>query len=209
MAVAANATPQLPTESPWTDVVLHSDDLRLSTGSSGSGRSGLFGPDLEMLSDPLVRRARLDEGLYIASVWLDARGASSAIPAPVHSDDDVRRWFVEEVLPTQEVWVAEVDGFVVGLLAFDAGWVTQLYVDPTRQRQGLGSALLEQAKQRSPEGLDLWTFETNVASHRFYERHGFVVVESTDGRDNEEQVPDRRYRWQRSEWRAFQGASRG
>ena len=149
-----------------------------------------------MLSDPLVRRARLDESLQVASVWLAARRAAfPAIPAPSHSDDDVARWFAEEVLPSQEVWVAEADGCIVGVLVVDAGWVTQLYVGPSHQRQGLGSALLERAKERSAEGVDLWTFETNVGSHRFYERHGFVLVESTDGRDNEEQAPDRRYRW--------------
>lgn len=160
--------------------------------------SGAGGADLQMLSDLRLRRARLDEGLQVASVWLVARRAAfPAIPAPVHSDDDVHRWFAVEVLPTQEVWVAEVDRRIVGVLVLDAGWVTQLYVDPSRQRQGLGSALLERAQARSAEGLDLWTFETNAASHRFYERHGFVLVESTDGRDNEEQAPDRRYRWSR------------
>lgn len=151
-----------------------------------------------MLVDPQVRRVRLDEGLQVASVWLAARRAAfPAIPAPAHSDDDVRRWFVEEVLPEREVWVAEADGFVVGLLVLDVGWVTQLYVDPSYQRQGLGSALLERAKEQSPDGLDLWTFEMNVGSHHFYERHGFVLVELTDGRDNEEHAPDRRYRWPR------------
>ena len=151
-----------------------------------------------MLTRPLVRRARPDEGLQVASVWLAARHAAvPAIPEPAHPDDDVRRWFADEVLPAQPVWVAEVDECVVGLLVVDVGWITQLYVVPSYQRHGLGSTLLERAKQWSPEGLDLWTFETNVDSHRFYERHGFVLVESTDGRGNEEQAPDRRYRWPR------------
>jgi GNAT superfamily N-acetyltransferase len=151
-----------------------------------------------MLIDPVVRRARLDKGPQVASVWLAARRAAfPAIPAPVHSDDDVRRWFVEEILPAREVWVAEADGCVAGLLVLDVEWVTQLYVDPSHQRLGLESALLERAKEQSPGGLDLWTFEMNIGSHHFYERHGFVLVELTDGRDNEEQAPDRRYRWSR------------
>lgn len=45
--------------------------------------------------------------------------------------------------------------------------------------------------------VDLWTFEINVGSHHFWERHGFVLVELTDGRDNEEYAPDHRYRWPR------------
>jgi ribosomal protein S18 acetylase RimI-like enzyme len=140
----------------------------------------------------------VDEGQQIASVWLASRRASfPAIPAPVHADDDVRRWMCDEVLPTQEVWVAEVDGRIAGMLVLPVGgrWVDQLYVDPEHQRRGVGRALLDRAKSQSPDGLDLWTFETNAGARRFYERHGFVLVESSDGRSNEERVPDCRYRW--------------
>lgn len=146
-----------------------------------------------------MRPARLEEGPQVATVWLAARRAAvPAIPAPVHADDDVRRWICEQVLPTQEVWVAEVDGLVAGLLVLAGGWVSHLYVDPAHQRKGLGSALLERAKVRSPDGLDLWTFETNVAAHHFYERHGFTLVESTEGHANMEHEPDRRYRWSKT-----------
>ena len=92
-------------------------------------------------------------------------------------------------------WVAEADRAVVGMLVVDDGCVAQLYVDPSCQRRGVGGMLLERAKLRSPEGLYLWTFESNAESHRFYERHGFVLVESTDGGGNEERSPDCRYRW--------------
>jgi len=34
-------------------------------------------------------------------------------------------------------------------------------------------------------------------ARRFYERHGFRAIHLTDGRDNEEKMPDVRYRWQR------------
>ena len=50
------------------------------------------------------------------------------------------------------------------------------------------------AESEAGGSLDLWTFESNVGAQRFYERAGFVVVDRTDG-DNEEQAPDRRYRW--------------
>jgi ribosomal protein S18 acetylase RimI-like enzyme len=60
---------------------------------------------------------------------------------------------------------------------------------------GLGSRLVELAKSRSPEGLQLWTFVSNVAAQRFYQRHGFVVAETTDGWGNEEKEPDMRLVW--------------
>jgi len=65
----------------------------------------------------------------------------------------------------------------------------------TWRGRGLGDRFVALAKQRRPDGLELWTFQVNGPARRFYERHGFVAVERTDGRDNEEQEPDIRYVW--------------
>lgn len=142
-----------------------------------------------------IRRAGPDEALEIAEVWLRSRlAAVPAIPPPVHADDEVRAWFAEVVLPTREVWVAEESGDVVAVLVIDGQWVDQLYVDPSHTGAGVGTKLLDVAKVRRPDGLELWTFASNVGARRFYERHGFVATDSTDG-DNEEGAPDVRYSW--------------
>jgi hypothetical protein len=41
----------------------------------------------------------------------------------------------------------------------------------------------------------LWTFQVNGPARRFYERHGFIAVERTDGHGNEEREPDIGYIW--------------
>ncbi|MCY7298820.1 MAG: GNAT family N-acetyltransferase, partial [Ilumatobacteraceae bacterium] len=61
--------------------------------------------------------------------------------------------------------------------------------------RGLGDKLMKLAKERSPEGLQLWTFQVNEPARRFYERHGFVVEQLTDGAGNEERAPDIRFVW--------------
>jgi ribosomal protein S18 acetylase RimI-like enzyme len=61
--------------------------------------------------------------------------------------------------------------------------------------RGLGSRLVELAKARRPTGLQLWTFTANIRAQRFYERHGFVLAETTSGSGNEEQAPDSRFVW--------------
>ena len=74
------------------------------------------------------------------------------------------------------------------------GWVEQLYLRGPWTGRGIGSRLIALAKARSPAGLQLWTFQVNAGARRFYERHGFVAAEMTDG-DNQEGQPDVRYAW--------------
>lgn len=142
------------------------------------------------------RRAKRDDARAVATVWLRSRRASiPAIPAPVHSDEDVHEFFATVVLPERETWVIDDDrGEIVALLVLEPGWIDQLYVDPRHTGRGLGSRLLDVAKAVYSDGLDLWTFTANTRARRFYERHGFVAIGSTEGH-NEEGAPDVRYHW--------------
>jgi GNAT superfamily N-acetyltransferase len=143
----------------------------------------------------ILRQATSGEASAAADLWLRSRYASvPAIPRPVHSDEDVHRWFVSVVLPSREVWVAEADEHLVALVVLDGDWIDQLYVDPKWFGRGLGSQLVNLAKELRPSGLHLWTFQSNERARQFYERHGFQQQEMTDG-ENEEGVPDVRYRW--------------
>ena len=75
------------------------------------------------------------------------------IPAPVHSDDEVRAWFASHVVGETELWIAEdPGGELAGILVLDGPWVDQLYVDPTMTGRGIGTALLNLAK-REPTGV--------------------------------------------------------
>ena len=100
-----------------------------------------------------------------------------------------------------DVWLAEEDGRALGFLALRRsrtdGWETleKLYVDPTDQGRGVGTALLDQAKALRPDGLHLWVFQKNEGARRFYERHGFRLVKLTDWSGNMEREPDALYTW--------------
>jgi len=93
-----------------------------------------------------------------------------------------------------EVWGAAVDE-TIGIIAFRDGWVDQLYVLPEHQGRGVGDTLLQLAKAAFPS-LQLWTFQKNILTRRFYEKRGFVAIQETNGLDNEEHEPDVLYRWQ-------------
>ena len=142
-----------------------------------------------------VRRAITSDAEALADLYLRALKAARAYIPTVHTDDEVRWFIVERVIPRMETWVAaDSDGELVGMLALDGALVEQLYVEPTLTRRGIGAELLELAKRERPAGLRLWTFEANLGARRFYERHDFSVRDRTDG-DNEQGVPDVLYVW--------------
>ena len=143
----------------------------------------------------LLRRAGAQEALAIAGVWLRSRAAAvPEIPRPVHTDDEVRAWFQNVVLPEREVWVADDGQCIVAVLVLEDEWIDQLYVEPGHTGRGIGGQLLAIAKRQRPSALRLWTFQANVSARRFYEHHGFVATDATIG-DNEEGAPDVRYEW--------------
>ena len=141
-----------------------------------------------------LRRARLDEADELAELMFVVRQHNvGAIPPSVHPLDDMRRWMRDVAFTAYEIWVADDGDRLVGFLALSRpDWLEHLYVHPASTGQGLGSRFVELAKQELGGAVQLWTFQSNVGAHRFYERHGFVPVEWTDG-DNEEQAPDVRY----------------
>ena len=141
-----------------------------------------------------IRRATPDDAGSAADVFLASFHATYDFPL-AHTDDEVRGWIRDELVPKHEVWVALDGGRVVALMAMATGTLDQLYVAPDRLGEGIGRRLLDLAKERSPEELTLYTFQVNDRARRFYERNGFVVAELGDGSGNEEGQPDVRYVW--------------
>ncbi|KES04140.1 histone acetyltransferase [Streptomyces toyocaensis] len=143
-----------------------------------------------------VCRALPPDAEAAAGVWL--RSFAAALPSVVRprSDEEVREYFRHVLVPLRETWVARTaDDGVIGVLVLDGEELEQLYLDPAWRGRGVGDRFVALAKERSPGGLSLWTFQVNTPAHRFYARHGFTAVEWTDGSGNEEREPDVRYVW--------------
>jgi ribosomal protein S18 acetylase RimI-like enzyme len=140
----------------------------------------------------VIRRAEPHDRDEVGRVFVSARDRMTYLPRiPDEDRPRLGGWIVER----HEVWVAEEDARVVGFVGLGTGWLDHIYVEPEAQGRGLGTALLDHAKRERPEGLQLWVFQKNEGARRLYERHGFRVVELTDGAGNMEREPDARYEW--------------
>lgn len=152
--------------------------------------------------DDAIRTASEADALAVAELWLRSRRAAEGVPAPAHSDDAVRSWFQDVVVPAGGLWVATRGTALTAMMVLEAEWIEQLYVAPEAWRQGHGSRLLRFA-QSSRNELLLWTFAANAPARAFYERHSFQASGPVSS-DNEERQPAVLYRWARSTCRRSQ-----
>jgi ribosomal protein S18 acetylase RimI-like enzyme len=146
------------------------------------------------MDETMLRELELEDMDRAAAVCRASFDHALPLLAGLHTPEEDRRFFRERVFTSCRVWGYFDDNELAGVIAFREGWIDQLYVRPSSQRRGIGTALLRLAQNQSAS-LSLWTFQRNEAARRFYEKHAFMLVEETDGGSNEEKEPDAMYRW--------------
>lgn len=99
-------------------------------------------------------------------------------------DDEIRAvWAGALSDPEIEVYLAESDGVAAGSVSVGDEYLRTLYVRPSHQGRGIGSALhdlaLERLRARGVQRAKLWTLEHNHSGRRFYERRGWQLTSET------------------------------
>jgi N-acetylglutamate synthase-like GNAT family acetyltransferase len=127
-----------------------------------------------------LRPARADDAGRIAELL-------GQLGYPASPEEAARRLQVMADSDADEVWVAERENTVVGLVAIhisaaleydgDVAKVGAIVVDEAARRQGVGEQLMalaeREARGRGCVLLFLTTAERRVEAHRFYRRLGF------------------------------------
>ena len=72
-----------------------------------------------------------------------------------------------------KIWVYD-DGIVKGMIHLEGKEIAELYVDYFFWKEGIGSKLVEFAKEKF-DVKSVWTLEKNGDAIRFYEAHGFKL----------------------------------
>lgn len=121
-----------------------------------------------------------------AQPWLEERMG--------HTPQDDIEFFSGHIAAANRIWVAIEHTALVGFLAIDGGHVNYLYVDPPAQNRGIGTLLLDRARDLSPTGLTLFTHQRNTNARAFYERRGFRAV-AFGVSPAPESEPDVKYEW--------------
>ena len=105
-------------------------------------------------------------------------------------------YFRAHIMQENQVWVVEMDRRPVAFMAIRRDFIDHLYVHPDHQQRGIGKALLEHARQVSPEHLWLYTLQVNTGARTFYEKNGFTA-EKFGMSPPPESEPDVQYHWRK------------
>ncbi len=87
------------------------------------------------------------------------------------------RRFRDDLEARGDIWVAQMQNCIVGfmIVIVRERELNQLFIDPNYQNQGIGSALMNKAKEICPQGLKLTVLQQNITACRFYKKHGFTA----------------------------------
>lgn len=112
----------------------------------------------------------------IMRIWYDGN-------LEAHDFVDKNYWdrnfsYVKRVLPEVEVYVYEINGYVVGFVGIDEGYIAGLFVDKEYRGCGVGTKLMDYVKERY-DFFTLHVFENNYGAISFYENRGLLKKEES------------------------------
>lgn len=128
----------------------------------------------------MIRPMTHNETETVVDIWLKTS---------IHSHDfiDEAFWRAHQAdmlnvyIPSAESWVFEDDGRIVGFYSLANEVLAALFVLPAYHGQGIGSQLLDHAKEQR-DRLELTVYVENRKSCAFYEKRGFSITgEQKDG----------------------------
>lgn len=144
----------------------------------------------------MIRKFEVADTISTARVWYRS-GKEEYTYLPMFQaldENEALEVFKSHILQHCDIWVDESESEICGFLAMQGSYIDRLYVDPAYQRTGVGSALLNHAKQLRPDGLQLHTHQQNRRARKFYEKSGFAAVKFGVS-PAPESVPDVEYHW--------------
>lgn len=128
-----------------------------------------------------IRKATPDDISRIAEILVFVKRIKFR---PIFKDDEYSFGELQVILVAKKYLEPSIlnnilvydDGIVKGLIHIDGNEIVELYVDYFFQNQGIGSKLIEYAKENYPVNF-LWAIEKNSDAIRFYEAHGFHLTD--------------------------------
>ncbi|MFJ3264300.1 GNAT family N-acetyltransferase [Pseudomonas sp. NPDC086581] len=131
--------------------------------------------------DVLIRKAHNDDAKAISQVIVATVRESNSQDYPASVIESVVLNFtparVTELLEHRLVFVALLDGEIVGTGALDSHAVRSLFIAPRQQRKGIGQALMARIENAALErGVEALLVPSSLTAESFYARLGYRLL---------------------------------
>ncbi len=124
--------------------------------------------------DQLANGKEVDE---VISIWIESSKTAHDFIAADYWLDQAPA-MKEIYLPQAETWIyKDKNGNITGFISLVKNHVAALFIHPEAQQMGIGSRLIEKAKELKRE-LHLKVYIKNKKAVHFYQKHGFRIQET-------------------------------
>lgn len=128
-----------------------------------------------------IRRAEEIDAEGISRIILRAIQITNAADYPPHVITAVIGYFTPQHvlahLASRQVFVAALNGEIVGTASLHGRVIRSVYVDPDKQGLGIGGKLMDAVEELAREQcLNSVSVPSSITAQEFYRRRGFVFV---------------------------------
>ncbi|OWV29875.1 N-acetyltransferase [Halomonas campaniensis] len=122
----------------------------------------------------MIRKYQKADMDQILDIWLSASVKAHAFIESAFWESKVSE-MRDVYLPASETFVFESGAQIAGFYSLYENTLAAVFVAPSLQGKGVGTALIDYAKSRR-ECLQLTVYRENDPSIHFYKKHGFISL---------------------------------
>lgn len=122
----------------------------------------------------MIREFNISDLDIIMAIWLDENIKAHSFISPQYWYGNFD--YVKSVLPNAEIYVYVDGDNVTGFIGLNGSYIEGIFVKSGSQHKGIGTDLLNCAKQKYDE-LTLSVYSKNMKAVRFYLKNGFEKID--------------------------------
>lgn len=131
----------------------------------------------------MIRRLEKDDLEAVMRIWKSENIKAHSFISKEYWENNYN--YVKENLPNAEIYVYSLKEDIMGFIGLNKNYIEGLFVDTSNQYNGIGTSLLNKAKENR-NNLTLNVYKKNLNAINFYKKNGFVVIDENVDKDTDE-----------------------
>lgn len=131
----------------------------------------------------MIRKFEKNDINAVMEIWINENIRTHNFIAKEYWKDNYE--YVKDILPKADIYVYILNEQVVGFVGVNNNYVEGIFVDINNQHSGIGTSLLNKAKENK-KCLTLNVYKKNTKAINFYKKNDFVITNENIDKDTSE-----------------------